>query len=310
MRDTDVSWRGYFAAIPTPFSADGEVDLDSLRGVVRYYIGERAHGLVVNGSSGEWYAQQPEERERVAAVAVEEANGELPVIIGVSSIEHEVTSRLIRHAAEIGADGVMLSPPPGWRLTHEEIVDYYRRQTAAADIPMMLYNIPSDVATDMSPSLISELADIDRVVAVKESTRDDRQLYETCRLAGDRLRIFGNLMNRPGLGLIASDWGADGYIGSGMLFGRELAAAFDAAAAGRPDDARELIDRLVSLQEALNDVDGNGLFGGIPGQLKAIVNLLGQPGGYPRFPRKPVEGEELEALRRTLRNHGLVGVGD
>lgn len=308
MRRTDVPWRGYFAAIPTPFSESGEVELDSLRGIVRYYIEERAHGLVVNGSSGEWYAQQPAERESVAATAVEETAGAIPVIIGVSSIDHEVTSRLIRHAAEIGADGVMLSPPPGWRLTREEIVDYYLRQAAVADIPMMLYNIPSDVATDMSPSLIGELADIDRVVAVKESTRDDRRLYDTCRIAGDRLRVFGNLMNRPGLGLISNDWGADGYIGSGMLFGRELAAAFDAAAEGRPDEARELIDRLTSLQADLNDVDGNGLFGGIPGQLKAIVNLLGQPGGYPRFPRKPVEGEALDGLRRTLRSHGLAGI--
>ncbi|MBM6588886.1 dihydrodipicolinate synthase family protein [Brevibacterium sp. RIT 803] len=305
MRSLDVPWRGYFAAVPTPFTEDGPLDLESLRLLIRYFINEGAHGLVINGSSGEWYAQDSEERESVARVAVDETAGAIPVIIGVSSIAPQTTRQLIAHAGKIGADGVMFSPPPGWRLNNEEIVSYFTDLCKSSTLPVMLYNIPADVATDLAPSVTAELAEIEQVVAIKESNQDDRHLYETSLLAGDKLRIFGNLMNRPGVGLLASDWGADGYIGSGMLFGRELSQAFEAVWVNRLDDARLFVDRLTALQNDLNLPDGNGAFGGIPGQLKAILNLIGQPAGFPRRPRLPIEGERLDDLRRILVAHGM-----
>lgn len=305
MRSLDVPWRGYFAAVPTPFAVDGTLDLASFRLLIRYFIGEGAHGLVINGSSGEWYAQNIDERESVARVAVEETAGEIPVIIGASSIDPESTRQLIAHAGNIGADGVMFSPPPGWRLNNQEIRSYFSALCEASTLPVMLYNIPADVATDLAPNITAELAELEQVVAIKESNQDDRHLYETILVAGDRLRIFGNLMNRPGVGLLASGWGADGYIGSGMLFGRELSQAFEAVWSNRLDDARQFVDRLTSLQNDLNLPDGNGTFGGIPGQLKAILNLIGQPAGVPRHPRLPLEGENLDELRRVLVAHGM-----
>lgn len=304
MRNLAVDWKGYFTASPTPFTEHGDLDIPSFRAVVRYYLDEGSHGIVINGSSGEWYAQRADEREAVAEAGVAEVAGTVPAIVGVSSTDPATTARLIRHAGEIGADGIMLSPPAGWRLDRDELLEYYRRECGRTGLPVMVYNIPADVATNLEPELIDELADIENVVAVKESNRDDRALYETCRLVGDRIRVFGNLMNRPGLGLMANDWGADGYIGGGLLFGGELIRALEHLWAGDSEAAREFIDRLNALQRDLDDIDGNGMFGGIPGQLKAALNLLGRPGGYPRYPRRPVEGEQLEGLRRCLRSHG------
>lgn len=305
MRRTKIDWRGYFAASPTPFTQEGELDLPSLRKVVSHFIEVGAHGIVINGSSGEWYAQQADEREAVAATAVAEVGGVVPAIVGVSSADPSDSERLIRHAVEIGADGVLLSPPPGWRLDTDEVLAFYERQCSTSDLPMILYNIPPDVATNLAPSTLDRLADLTTVVAVKESNRDDRQLYETCRVVGDRLRVFGNLMTRPGLGLMAHEWGADGYIGSGLLLGREQTGALEALWRGDTEVARETADRLNSLQADLDSDDGNGAFGGVPGQLKAVLNLMGQPAGYPRRPRLPVEGDNLAALRRTLVAHGL-----
>lgn len=308
MDRNDVTWRGYFAATPTPFTASGALDLPALRKIVGHFVEEGAHGIVVNGSSGEWYAQDSGEREEVAAVALEQVAGAVPTIIGVSSIDPDQTHRLIHHAASIGADGVMFSPPPGWRLSVPEVLRYYEQLTAGTDLPVMLYNIPADVATNLAPDTIAALADLPNIVAVKESNRDDRVLFETARLAGDRIRVFGNLMTRPGLGLMAKQWGADGYIGGGMLLGRDLARAFEAVWAGDLDTALSIVDRLEDLQASLNDPeDGNGLFGGIPGQLKAIMNLMGQPAGTPRFPRSEVSvgSQGLDGLRKVLIDHGL-----
>jgi 4-hydroxy-tetrahydrodipicolinate synthase len=201
----------------------------------------------------------------------------------------------------------MFSPPPGWRLSVSEVFKYYEQLTADTSMPVMLYNIPADVATNLAPTTIAALADLPNVVAVKESNRDDRLLFETARLAGDRIRVFGNLLTRPGLGLMAKQWGADGYIGGGMLLGRDMARAIEAVWAGDLDTALAIVDRLEDLQTSLNADDGNGLFAGIPGQLKAILNLIGQPAGSPRFPRGAVtDGKHgLDALRKVLGDHGL-----
>ncbi len=307
MDRNDVNWRGYFAASPTPFTVTGEVDLPSFAKVLRYFIDEGAHGIVVNGSSGEWYAQKLEERFDVAAAAVEQIDGAVPAIIGISNAHPDDSIKLAQHAERIGADGVMFSPPPGWRLDVHEVLGYYRRVCETTSLPVMLYNIPADVATDMRPETIATLADIPNVVAVKDSTRNDLQFFETVRLAGDKIRVFGNVLTRPGLGMILNGFGGDGYVGGAMLLGRELIAAFEAAWAGRMEDAVPIVDRLVSLQSALNAADGNGLYGGVPGQIKAVLNLLGQPAGVPRFPRAAVEDDpaSLEGLRQVLREHGL-----
>jgi dihydrodipicolinate synthase/N-acetylneuraminate lyase len=300
-----VQWRGYFAATPTPFTETGELDLDAFGKLLQYFQDEGAHGIVVNGSSGEWYAQDVDERRAVARAAVEQIGGSVPTIVGVSAIQASDTVALIRHAQSIGADGVMYSPPPGWRLTRDEIRSYFAETCAVTDLPVMLYNIPADVASDLDPELIADLAGIPNVVAVKDSTRDDLQFMETVRRTRDRIAVFGNVLTRPGLAMVLSGWGGAGYIGGGMLFGRELATAFEDAWAGRTEEALAVVDRLVDLQEDLNLHDGNGRFGGIPGQLKATLNLLGQPAGHPRFPRAAVAPELLEGLRATLRRHGM-----
>lgn len=307
----DVSWRGYFTATPTPFTPDGDLDLDLFPALLQYFLDEGAHGVVVNGSSGEWYAQSLEERREVAAVAVRHVDGAVPVIIGVSSVHPHESMALMRNAEEIGADGVMLSPPAGWRLNRDEVLAFYRRTCCATALPVMLYNIPPDVSTDLKPTTILALSEIPNVVAVKDSTRDDLQFYETIEVAGDRIRTFGNVLTRAGIGLLRDGWGADGYVGSAMPFGRALAQAFEAVWDGRMEEARDVADQLTALQAALNIEDGNGVYGGIPGQMKAILNLLGHPAGVPRFPRLPVDAnsEALDGLRKVLRDHGMEPVG-
>lgn len=310
MDRNSVDWRGYFAASPTPFTESGDIDFPAFEKLLRYFLGEGAHGIVVNGSSGEWYAQNYDERVRVAASAVNTVERAVPTIIGVSSISPDETVALAEHAKSIGADGVLFSPPPGWRLSTSEVLDYYRGTCALIELPVMLYNIPADVATDLRPATIAQLADLPNVVAVKDSTRDDLQFFDTVQAAGEKIRVFGNVLTRPGLGMMAGGWGGDGYIGGAMLYGRKLAEAFEAVWNGRFDEALPIVDRLEKLQIALNDHDGNGFYGGIPGQMKAVLNLLGQPAGLPRFPRGAVEHDPaaVAGLSAVLADHGLIPV--
>lgn len=304
----DVGWRGYFAAAPTPFTREGDVDEDLLARVLTGFADDGAHGVLVNGSTGEWYAQTTAERERVAEIAAKELRGRVPVLAGVSSIREDETVALARHALGAGADGVLYSPPPAGRLTQAEVVAYYERTAALIPGPVMVYNIPADVATNVEPETFRRLAEIPNVVAVKDSTPDDLQYHRTVGAVGDRLRVFGNSLTPAALSMMASGYGGDGHFGAGLPLGLRTAAAFDHLWAGELTEAFAIAEEFIAVRDALHSPDGNGRFGGMQAQLKTMMRLQGRPAGYPRPPRLAVEDdpEALAGLRDLLARLGLI----
>ena len=85
MDRSDVSWRGYWAACPTPFREDESYDADAHRALLDWYVGEGLHGVLINGPTGEWFAQTPEERKLVAENAIDAVGGRIPVVIGCTA---------------------------------------------------------------------------------------------------------------------------------------------------------------------------------------------------------------------------------
>lgn len=308
MNRDDVDWKGYFAAAPTPFTRDGDLDTGLLEKVLWHLTAEGAHGLLVNGSTGECYSQTTDERRQVAEASVRAVARAVPVLVGVCSASTAETVALAQHAETAGADGVIFCPPPGARLTAVEVVEYYRHVCAQVRIPVMAYNIPSEIVTDIKPWTIAELADIPNVVAVKDSTPDDLQFHRTVVELSDRVRVFGNLLTPAGISMVISGCGGDGHFGSGMPLGRKLADAFDHAWAGRAAEALQIAREFAALRSALHKSDGNGVFGGMQAQLKTMMRLQGQPAGYPRRPRLALEDTEgaVAGLSALLTEHGLV----
>ncbi|MFF0266964.1 dihydrodipicolinate synthase family protein [Kribbella sp. NPDC004536] len=307
MDRNDVDWRGYFAAAPTPFTRQGALDESALAEVLGGLADDGAHGVLANGSTGEWYCQTVEERIRVAEIAIKELRGRAPILIGVSSIHEAETIELAQHACEAGSDGVVYSPPPAARLTQAEVVAFYERTAARIPGKVMAYNIPADVSTDIAPETLDEVANIDNVVAVKDSTSDDLQFHRTIGLVGDRVRVFGNLLTPAGLSLMAGGYGGDGHFGAGMLLGPRTAEAFDLLWAGDTAAALAIAAEFDRVRSTLNTPDGNGVAGGAQAQLKAVMRLLGKPAGYPRLPRLAVEDdpEALALLTSLLSDLGL-----
>ena len=127
MDRTDVTWRGYWPAAPTPFAADGRLDEEALRALVELYVEQGVHGMLVNGSTGEWFSQSPAERRRVASIAVQQVAGRCPVVIGVSAYTAIEAAELARHAASIGADGVLATVPPYVHPDPDETLVFYQQ---------------------------------------------------------------------------------------------------------------------------------------------------------------------------------------
>lgn len=308
----DVIWQGYWPACPTPFDAQGRFDPVAQRALLDFYIGAGMHGLLINGTTGEWFAQSAEERRQVAENALAHVAGRVPVVIGCTAYTAAEAAELARHAIDHGAAGVAATPPPYAKTYEDETIQFYRDiAEAVPDAPLMIYNWPHGTCVDISPALAGRLVEIDTVVAFKDSTPDAQQFYETARTVSGRARVFGPFMSQAGYEALCAG-GGDGFIGGGSLFGRPDADFWEAHWRGDGDACRAHAARTDRLFPQLWLPGGwGGIHGGYQSQLKALMAMLGQPGGHVRPPRLPVtDPERLAALRKVLVDEGLLSDGD
>lgn len=305
MNRDDVDWRGYWVAAPTPFDADLAIDEQAFRAVLRLYLGQGVHGLLINGTTGEWFAQSPRERRQVAEIAVQEVAGQVPVVIGCTSFTPAQTSELAAHAKDIGAAGAACTPPPYAHPTDAEVVAFFQTVTGAVEIPWMVYNWPRGTAVDLEVSTCIRLAELDQVVALKDSTADELKSAQTCEAVAGSIRFFGRFIHRRGMAL-ARELGGDGNIDGGGLGAAFAAPYFEALWQDDLETARKLGAAYTGLMSRLITTDYSGQFASPTAQIKASMNLLGQPGGRVRPPLANVDdAATLEALGAALQAGGL-----
>lgn len=302
-----VTWRGYWPAAPTPFGPDGPLDEQAWRRLLDLYVSLGVHGVLVNGSSGEWWAQSDEERRRVAEIAVETVDGRIPVVIGCTSFSADRVAALAEHARSAGASGVLSTPPPYAHPSQEEIARFYADVDAAIDLPMMVYNWPRGTAVEIEVATAVEIARLEHVVAFKNSTADMHLVIDYIEALGDRARIFASLISPRGLAVLR-ELGGDGYIDGGALGAPFAVPFFESLWRGDIDTARSAAKRYSTLTSSLIAPDFGGRFAAPSAQLKAAMRLLGQPGGEVRPPLMPVtDGPALDGIRAALTDAGLVG---
>jgi dihydrodipicolinate synthase/N-acetylneuraminate lyase len=307
MNRDNVDWHGYWPACPTPFTAEGALDVESLRALVEWYVGQGMHGIFINGTSGEWFSQSPEERRLVAETAIDQVAGRITVVIGCTSLTAKEAVELGRHALAAGADGIGSTPPPYSKTYPDETVRYFRDISDGVEAPLMVYNWPHGTSVDIGPDLAERIAAVDNVVAIKDSTPNLEQFFETTkRVLGD-VRIFGPFMSVAGLDFLL-EHGGDGFIGGGSLWGAPDAEFWEAVWRGELDYAYEHARRTDELFPKLWLPGGwGGQFGAYQSQLKALMKMLGQPGGEVRPPRLPVVDEaSLRQLREIIVEAGLL----
>jgi dihydrodipicolinate synthase/N-acetylneuraminate lyase len=307
MNRNDVDWRGYWPACPTPFTSDGAVDVESLRALIEWYLGEGMHGIFVNGTSGEWFSQTQEERRLVADTAIDQVAGRVTVVIGCTSLTAKEAVELGRHAVAAGASGIGSTPPPYSKTYPDETVRYFEDISDGVDAPLMVYNWPHGTSVDIGPDLAERIAAVENVVAIKDSTPDLEQFFETTKRVVGNVRVFGPFMGVAGLEFL-QEHGGDGFIGGGSLWGAPDAEFWEAVWRGDLESARAHAERTDALFPKLWLPGGwGGHFGAYQSQLKVLMTMLGQPSGDVRPPRLPVTDEaSLQRMREVLAEAGLL----
>ena len=162
-------FKGSYPALITPFT-NGELDLETLKKLVEWHIGEGTNGFVPVGTTGESPTLSHAEHEAVVEEVVRAAAGRVPVIAGAGSNNTLEAIHLAQHAEKVGADAILVVTPYYNKPTQEGLYQHFAAIAKAVPIPQILYNVPGRTAVDMLPETTARLAAIDNIVGIKEAT--------------------------------------------------------------------------------------------------------------------------------------------
>ena len=278
----------------TPFTADGALDLDGAQALAAYLVDAGNDALVLNGTTGE--APTTTDEEKAALVqAVRGAVGDRALVIagvGTNDTRHSVEQA--KAAEQAGANGLLAVTPYYSRPPREGVYRHFTAIADAAELPLMLYDIPVRTSTPIDTDILVRLAEHERIVAVKDA-KGDLGASSWVMARTDLAYYCGDdMLNLPLLSI-----GAVGAVSvASHLVSADIRALFDAYAAGEVAKARDIHRSLLPVYTGLFRTQGVIT-------TKAALNLLGRPAGPVRLPLVDLTDEQLEVLRQDLAAAGV-----
>lgn len=299
-----VTWTGYIPAITTPFDRQGRLDLQAFDGQMEWLTAERMHGVILAGTSGEWFSMTTEERATLFSAGARYRADDFTVIGACNAFTAGEAITHARAAEKAGLDGILMTPPPYVVPNRRELVHFYQTVSDATNIPMTVYNWPRGCIVDMDTDLLDELADIENVVAIKNSTGDFAAFLAGMYRLESRVRYFGLPTSALGADLALLGHG-DGLMGSGGVLGSDHPDFWRAIAAGDRDRALALGDRDRVIMTEWFRPDYGVKFGNQQAIMKTALRLRGVPAGYVRDPLLELTPAEVGRIEATLNKLGI-----
>ena len=289
-------FRGAFPALVTPFR-DGAVDEAAFRRLVERQIAAGVAGLVPVGTTGESATLSHDEHRRVVEICVEVAGGRVPVIAGAGSNSTEEAIELMRHAKTVGVDAALVVTPYYNRPSQEGMYQHFRALNDAVELPILVYNVPSRTAVDISNDTIARLAQLPNIVGVKDATGDlGRASLMRLACGPDFVMLSGDDLSA--LGYIAH--GGHGCISvTSNVAPEPYVALIEAALAGDFVTALARQDQLMRLHKAL-------FFDASPSPTKFAMAALGLCSEDARLPIAPCAESVRPAILDAMREAGIL----
>ncbi|WGW11925.1 4-hydroxy-tetrahydrodipicolinate synthase [Saxibacter everestensis] len=187
--------KGSIAPVITPFTDDGAVDIESLKGLVRWQLASGSHGISFGGSTGEPSSQTISERAAGIRAVAEEIDDRVPFVPGTGSTKLDETLELTSLASEAGADAALIITPYYARPTQEALYTWYATVAREfPDLPIIAYNVPSRTAVEIAPETVSRLfTDFDNFVGIKETTKDFEHFSKVMGACGPDLLVWSGI---------------------------------------------------------------------------------------------------------------------
>ena len=294
-----LKMQGVYPALITPFTKDDEVDAAGLKRMVEYVEEGGVAGIVPCGTTGESATLSHEEHKRVIDIVV--ANAKVPVIAGTGSNNTREAVELTRYAADAGAEACLLITPYYNKPNMRGLKEHFRQIGDSAEIPLILYNIPSRTGLNMSAETMVEIAaEVESVKGVKEASGNLKQVGAIIKLAKERGLDFTVVAGDDFLTLPIMSLGGKGVISVvANIAPQPMSEMVNAMLSGDIEKAKEINLRLFPLFEAM-------FFETNPIPVKRTAELMGLPAGHVRLPLGELSEENEHKLRQVLRELDMI----
>lgn len=221
-------FEGIYTPVITPHEADGSIDKAAFAELIESLIDAGVHGLVVAGSTGEYYAQTPQERIDLATYAKQVIGTRVPLVVGTGATRTEESIEYAQAARAMGADAILVGSPPYALPLETENADHALAIDRAAGLPIMLYNYPGRMGVHMGRDYLTRVVGQSKnIKAIKESSGDINRIHLLAREFPQIEMSCG--WDDQALEFFA--WGAQSWVCAGSNFlAREHVALYQACA--------------------------------------------------------------------------------
>jgi 4-hydroxy-tetrahydrodipicolinate synthase len=287
-----MQFEGIYTPVITPYHSDFSLNQDALEATINRLIEAGIHGLIIAGTTGEYYAQSSDERVEMMSVAHEIIAGRRPMIVGTGAIRTEDSILYAKAAKKVGADALLIATPPYAYPTGREIALHALAIDRTADLPAMLYNYPGRMCVNMDEETLDRLGRSPNFCAIKESSGDPNRLH---MLARDYPHIALSCgMDDQALEFFA--WGARSWVCAGSNFAPEAHIALyqSCAVEGNFTKGRAIMSAMLPLMRVLEQ---GGKFVQC---IKYGLTLRGIDAGPPRKPLQPLNKDDKRQLAEVI----------
>ncbi|KWF60822.1 dihydrodipicolinate synthase family protein [Burkholderia pseudomultivorans] len=287
-----MNFEGIYTPAITPLTDAGQIDKAAFAEVLESLIGAGVHGIIVGGSTGEYYAHTAQERFDLGAWAKDVIGSRVPLVIGTGAVRTEDSVEYAKAAKAIKADAILIGSPPYALPTQQENAAHALTIDRAADLPAMLYNYPARMSVSMDREFFRTVCTASKnFVAIKESSGQTAQLHML-------VREFPNIRVSCGWDDQALEffaWGARSWVCAGSNFlPTEHIALYEACAIEKDfDKGRRIMSAMLPLMDFLES-------GKFVQSIKYGCELAGLRTGSVRAPLGPLDEQEKQALKEIV----------
>lgn len=297
--------QGIIPPMVTPLTDRDQLDFDGLERLIEHILAGGVHGLFILGTTGEAPSLSYRLRRELIDRTCDQVNGRVPVLVGITDTSFVESVNLARHAADAGADGLVLAPPYYFPSGQAELLEYLEHLVRKLPLPLTLYNLPSHTKLLFEPHTIRSVMDNPAIAGLKDSSGD--MVYFHRLQTFMRKRSDFHLLVGPEelLGETVLLGGDGGVSGGANLFPYLYVSLYEAAAGGDRDRVEEL---QMVIMHISNTIYATGRFSSsIIKGLKCALSLEGicddfmaEP--FHRFRRAERDRtrEHLEAIKKKI----------
>ena len=293
-------FEGIITPIVTPFHRDAQesINYEATKQLIDHLIEHGVKGIFILGSNGEFHVIDEEEKVAFAKRVIEIVNKRVPVFVGTGCCSTRETIRLSKKMEELGADALSVITPYFLKPTNANLYAHYKAVAESVNLPIVLYNIPKATGCPLDPELVNELADIENIKAIKDSSGEEERIQAYAKIAKEK--DFKLLIGSDSKISYAYELGASGAVAGTSNVITDTLVALDRALRNKEQESAE------KLQKDIDVLRGVLKLGTVPSAMKRAVELAGiAEVGPARMPVEELSKQDDEKIIEMLKYYHL-----